>query len=420
MNSKIQYYGSPRWTNEIVDCSLPVTFDTYSKCSFKCLYCFSQYQKGCGKPKDEYYNKDAVRYVNVDKIRDMFTLKKPSQFSEYISTKRPIQWGGLADQFDGYEKKYGKTLELLKIFKELNYPICFSTKSTWWLKDERYTELFRNQKNWNCKFSIITMNKEKARIIEQGVPSPKARIDAIQKYTELNAGGATLRLRPFIIGVSDDYEETITEAHEAGATALSTEFFCVDIRSKQARENFKIISKVCGYDVLTFYKRFSVTNGYLRLNRKIKEKYIYGMKELCEKLGMRFYVSDSHFKELCNNSCCCGLPESWDYSRGNFSYALQLCRKNGSVRFSEIDADMHFIDGFQWYVAEGYNTYSAEKRGKFANMTMRDYLRYTWDNVNSGNSPYRLFQGVMIPDGYDENGDVIYKYNGEKRQNQQK
>ena len=48
-------YGSPRWTNEIADCSLPVTFDTYSNCSFGCVYCFSQYQRGLGKSAEKYF-----------------------------------------------------------------------------------------------------------------------------------------------------------------------------------------------------------------------------------------------------------------------------------------------------------------------------------------------------------------------------
>lgn len=406
-------YNSPRWTNEITDCSLPMTFDTYSKCSFKCLYCFSQYQKGLGEVAKDYYG-NVVKCVSVQKVKDIFTLTKPSQFEEYIKTKRPLQWGGLADQFDGYEKNFGKSLELLKFFKELNYPICFSTKATWWLNDSRYTDLFRDQKNWNCKFSIITIDKEKARIIEAGVPSPQARIDAIRKYTDLNAGGATLRLRPFILGVSDDYEELIERAANAGATAVSTEFFCLDVRSTQARENYKTISKVCGFDIYEFYRKFSVTNGYLRLNRKIKSKYFRSMKEICDRLGLRFYVSDSHFKELCSNSCCCGLPESWDYSRGNFSAALQICKKNGVVYFSDVDKDMYFLNTFPWYKADGYNTRSTEMKAKFYGMTMRDYLRYLWNNVNNANSPYRLFQGVMIPDGWDERGDVIYRYNGEK------
>ena len=61
-------YGSPRWTGEIADCSLPVTMDTYSNCSFGCVYCFSQYQRAIGGAKDAYLSKD-VKAVNPEKIK---------------------------------------------------------------------------------------------------------------------------------------------------------------------------------------------------------------------------------------------------------------------------------------------------------------------------------------------------------------
>ncbi len=406
-------YGSPRWTNEIADCSLPVTFDTYSNCSFGCVYCFSQYQRGLGKAKESYFQKD-VKSVDPEKIRKIFMLEKETQFTSWIRAHRPIQWGGLSDQFDEFERKYGITLECLKIFKALDYPICFSTKSAWVFHDSRYTQLFDGQDNWNMKFSIITLNEEFARKIEQGVPSPQKRLDAMRAYTQMNKGGATLRLRPFIVGVSSrDYKELIVAAHDAGATAVTTEFFCLETRSMCARKGYETISECCGFDIFDFYKRYSSGSGYLRLNRKIKEKYIREMDDLCHRLGMRFYVSDAHFKEACDNSCCCALPEGWEYSRGNFSYALQLCRKNGKVHFSEIDADMAFLD-FPWGRAEGYNTNSIERRAKFEFMSMRDYLRYLWNNPYAGQSPFHLFEGVMKPDGRDGNGDVVYTYDSSK------
>ena len=176
------------------------------------------------------------------------------------------------------------------------------------------------------------------------------------------------------------------------------------------REHCKIISECAGFDIYDYYRKYSVGSGYLRLSRKVKEKYIREMDTLCHKLGMRFYVSDAHYKETCDNSCCCGLPPDWNYSRGNFSYALQLCRKKGTVRFSEIDADMAFLN-FPWCKADGYNCNSTEKRAKFEYMTMRDYLRYLWNNPYAGQSPYVLFNGVMRPSGKDEHGDIIYSFN---------
>lgn len=416
MNEKIEHnYGSPRWSGEITDCTMPMTFDTYSNCSFGCVYCFSQYQRGIGAAKEDYLNK-VVKSVNPEKVKSIFTDPDSSQFGDYVRDRKVMQWGGLSDQFDMYEKKYGVTLELLKFFKEINYPICFSTKSTWWVYDERYRELFKGQDNWNVKFSIITLDEAKARKIEVGVPSPRERIRAIHEYTTLNKGGATLRLRPFIIGVSSkDYKDLIIAAHDAGADAITTEFFCLEARSvNAAREHYETLSECCGFDIVDFYKKHSEGSGYLRLNRKVKEKYMREMKELCDKIGMRFYVSDAHFKELCANGCCCALPPDWNYSRGNFSYALQLCRRNGVVHWSEIEQDMGFLENVLFRKAECFNTNTSEKRAKFFDSSMKDYLHYLWNDPSLGQNPFKMFGGVMRPNGFDENGDIVYVYDESK------
>ena len=407
-----QDYGSPRWTGEIADCTLPLTFDTYSRCSFGCVYCFSQYQKGIGLAKYDYLNKN-IRCVNVEKVKRIFSGEdKKSQFYPWVKDKRPIQWGGLSDQFDNYEKVYGVTYELLKFFREINYPICFSTKSAWVFKDPKYQELFKGADNWNMKFSIITLDEKDAARVEQCVPSPQERLEAMKIYNSLSKGGTTLRLRPFIVGVSDKtYLDLIKAAAEAGASAVTTEFFCLEMRSiNNAKEHYQVISDVAGFDIVDFYRKYSIGSGYLRLNRKVKEKYIRNMQELCHKLGMRFYVSDAHFKECCDNCSCCALPPNWDYSRGNFSAALQIAKKTGQVRWSDIEKDMYYLN-FQWNSATGFNTTSSEARAHFRDMTMKEYLRYLWNNPKRGQSPYKLFERVLLPAGEDENGDIIYVYN---------
>jgi DNA repair photolyase len=408
---KDKYYSSPRWSNEIADCSMPMTFDTYSNCSFGCLYCFSQFQRSIGGAKDDYLAKK-VSPVSVDRIKRMFTQPDKSQFGEYIRQRKVMQWGGLSDQFDGFERKYGVTIELLKFFKEIDYPLCFSTKSVWWTKDDRYMELFRGQKNWNVKFSIITLDEQKAKIIEKGVPTPTERLAAIERIAKADAGGATLRLRPFIIGVSTpSYIDLIKQAASAGANALSTEFFCVEQRSDQLKSYIPTFNKLCGFDLMAFYKKYSVQSGYLRLNRKVKEPFIRNMKTACDETGMRFYVSDAHFKELCANGSCCGLPATWNYSRGQFCEALQIAKKNGKVHYSEIKPDIdNLLSQFQWSRAEGYNCNSSGKKAKFYGMTMADYMHWLWNNPQSGQSPYTLFEGIIIPDGKDINGDLIYRY----------
>lgn len=406
------YYSSPRWSNEIADCSMPMTFDTYNNCAFSCLYCFSQFQRAIGKVKESYLHKD-VKHVNVDAVKRMFSEpdKYGGQFATYIKERKVMQWGGLSDQFDNFEKKYGKTLELLKFFKEIDYPLCFSTKATWFTDDDRYMSLIEGQKNWNFKFSIITLDEHKAKIIERGVDSPLKRLEAIRRIVEADAGGATLRLRPFIIGISTPtYLDLIREASQRGASAVSTEFFCMELRSKVLKDNAPIFNRECGFDLFDFYKKYSVSAGYLRLNRKVKRLFIENMKNLCDELGMRFYVSDAHFKELCCNGSCCGLPESWNYSRGQFCEALQICKKKGVCFFSDIQKDIELLHQYNWVGAAGLNTNSEETRAHFRGMTMAKYLRWLWNNPQNGQSPYKMFEGVMRPEGTDENGDLIYYY----------
>lgn len=403
-----KYYHSPRWSNEVADCSMPMTFDTYSNCSYGCMYCFSQFQRAVGGSKDAYLNKE-VSPVNVNRVKDIFLNPDKYQFGEYVKQRKVMQWGGLSDQFDTFERKYGVTLELMKFFKEINYPLSFSTKATWWTKDERYMSLVRGQKNWNFKFSIITLDEQKARIIERGVDTPLLRLDALERIAKADAGGATLRLRPFIIGVSTPtYLQLIKEARNRGATALSTEFFCVEQRSRTLKEYMPTLNELCGFDVMEFYSKFSVSAGYLRLNRKVKEPFIKKMQAECEASGMRFYVSDAHFKELCANGSCCGLPEDWNYSRGQFCQALQIAKKNGVVHFCDISKDINGLLNFDWGRAEGFNANSSERRAKFYGMTMADYMRWLWNNPQAGQSPYKLFEGILVPTGNDENGDIVY------------
>lgn len=394
---------------------MPMTFDTYSNCSFGCLYCFSQFQRAVGDTKEAYLHKD-VRNVSVNHVKKMFSDPDQygGQFKEYIKDRKVMQWGGLSDQFDGFERKNGVTLELLKFFKEIDYPLCFSTKSTWFTEDERYMELIRGQKNWNFKFSIITLDEQKAHIIEKGVPSPVERLKAIERIAKADAGGATLRLRPFIIGVSTPtYLNLIREAANLGASAMSTEFFCVEQRSPTLKSFMPTFNELCGFDVMEFYRKYSVSSGYLRLNRKVKEPFLRNMKNLCEEVGMRFYVSDAHFKEMCCNGSCCGLPSDWNYSRGQWCEALQIAKINGVVRYSDVKGDIEkLVSSFQWIRAQGFNCNSSERRAKFEGMTMADYMRWLWNNPQAGQSPYKLFEGILRPVGKDDCKDLIYQYTG--------
>ena len=424
-----EYYQSPRWSGEIADCGMPMTMDTYSNCAFGCAYCFSQYQRGVGKPSADYNQHANVKHVNVEAVKKIFLeLDNPrNQFAEYIRQRKVLQWGGLSDQFDPVEKKLRVTYELLKFFREIEYPISFSTKATWFMDDPEYIELFQGAHFWNIKWSIVTLDRNKSKRLEKGVPSPMDRIKAIEKFAKMG-NPATLRLRPFMIGISTpDYPELIKISADHGATALTTEFFCLEQRATKPKhlKNYALISELCGFDVLAYYKKYSTGSGYLRLNRNIKRIYVAHMKRVAKENGMRFAVSDAHFKEESDNGACCALPSDWAYSQGQWTEALMIAKKDGEVRFSQMAEKMGNLFDFMWNYATSFNTGSVSRRQKYKRMSMKEYLRSVWNDPNNGQSPYKMFEGIVKPkmvgnsDGStdvfrDENRDIVYFYNPEK------
>ena len=65
-----------------------------------------------------------------------------------------------------------------------------------------------------------------------------------------------------------------------------------------------------------------------------------------------------------------------------------------------------------WGRAQGFNSSSSEKRAKFLGMSMADYMQWLWNNPQSGQSPYKLFEGALNPHGKDGDGNLIYTYSG--------
>lgn len=414
-----QNYTSPRWSMEIPDCSMPMSMGTYSRCSYNCLYCFSFFQKShttkgylTGQPRSVNPEKVIALFENAAVNNTAAANKTDVQFFKYIQDRRIMQWGGLADEFDEYERRNGVTLELLRYFDKIDYPLSFSTKAAWWTEDSRYMELFaRHTHNWHVKISIITADPEKARKIERGVPSPQERLAVIKRLADIGIH-VTLRLRPFIIGCSEDYPTLIRAAKEAGADSVTTEFFCMESRADdRLKARYAAMSEVLGYDIHQFYMENSKQQGYKRLNRAIKAPIIHRMRELTHSLGMRFHVSDAFCRE-CNDACnCCGVPPEWGVSQtGNIGNAIIIAREKGFVTFSDVMESINKYFDFPWVWACGYNTGSNKARALLYDTTMAQWLRSNWNDTKKGTSPARAYGGVLVPDGKDENGDVIYRY----------
>jgi len=416
------YYQSPRWSTEITDCSMPLSFDTYSNCAHQCLYCFSFFQRAVGKSAKDYLH-HKVKSVDVEKVKKIFTMDESlvgtayEQFFPYVKKRYVMQWGGLSDAFDWYEQRFRKSLELLRFFCEINYPISISTKGAWWLDDPEYIDVLRGADNVHIKFTIITTDEQKASVLEAGCATPSERFEAMRKASELlGANRVTLRLRPYIIGVSDlCVDELFQQAADNGAFSVSLEFLCIEKRTTPNHHiRYDAISGQCGYNLFQYYRRHSKTPGYMRLNYDLKRPYVEHMQELVERYNLKLFVSDAHHKEKSCDAGCCGLPSDGvlgNYVRGHFAEAILIAKRNGVVSWDDIADKAAWSKELGFKKAIGFNSGTTRERAKRQYQSMYDFLLDTWNNTKSWASPSRYFGGVLVPLRLDGDGNVIYAYN---------
>ena len=391
--------------------------------------CFSLFQK-ISNPS--YKDNFQIKSINTEHFNDVLEGKFPNNpyYKNFFKHRFPLHIGGLADNFCYIEEQNEIGFDVIKKLAELNYPTIISTKGVLMAENPKYYELFKkyaHQKNFAFQFSIITNEEKLAQIIEKGVPSVERRFNAMKKMSDLGYW-TILRLRPYIIGMSDiNTDKLFQKAKDAGAKALSTEFFCMDYRIyKQLEKNFALISKVVGYDVLDFYRRLSPTErgGYLRLNRDVKERFVKEMYILCKKHNIQFNVSDPDYKELNQSGSCCGLPSDRsqydsdlvNYNRAQLTHFLPLLRKryyesNGKdkyLRFEEVIA----LDKIGWleetkYYGDSIKFWNADYTKK--GMNFRKEFQDVWNNLRSPGNPYNYFHGMLQP-AFVEKGNIVFKY----------
>jgi DNA repair photolyase len=417
--SKLGYYSSPRITSEFADCSLPITFDDKSNCGFNCAYCFSQYIRGVGPSKTNYDDKN-IKTVSIENVKKIFIGKTKTGYSEWIKAKKPIQWGGLSDPFCHLEKKLGTTLELLKFFNEIEYPISFSSKGDLPISDKRYFEEFKKAGDrWHFKGSIITLDDKASRLIEMGTPTPKRRIEVLERLHKECGTLTTWRMRPWVVGVTEkSLPEIIKTAKRIGCQSITTEFYCLDTRAfgrKESIENYKRISKAMNYSVLKFYKTNGTGSGYLRLDYEFLKPLVNEYIRLCKEVGLPYFISDAKHKEKgCGGSCCGLLPNNKHfsgYAKSQMSNMIYIAKEKGTLTLDDVlslsdKAEESFRKNTK---IEKYMNIG-NKRSKVKNMSYHDYFIRLWNNGFFE----RYFEGLLKVSGKDRSGNVVYFFNYKK------
>jgi DNA repair photolyase len=377
----------------------------------------------------------ALKAVNVQRMLQDIDGKSagigdgPSFYEHFYSKRFILHWGGLADAGCLFEKRYGVGYQLLQGLAERKYPTLFSFKGRTIMED-KYLQLFDDNKHNNSfafQLSITTADDKLAKVLERGVPSPTLRFAAMKAVSDMGYF-TILRLRPYIIGVTDkSIDELLQKGLDSGMQGISTEFYAMSNRAETATDKMnKTMGELMGTRDITkhFVNLSPKTRGpYCRLNRHVKEPYIRKIYEFCAKHNLVFACSDPDFKELSTSNCCCALPDEHPINPefNNFN-------KNQSTRVIK-DARRLFHTTGERAIVTFEDTYGTDygfldsnrlSRHNFgctqfdygyrSQITTRDIVQAQWNTILSPASPHAYYNGKLLPIGV-ENDNLVFQYN---------
>jgi DNA repair photolyase len=406
-----------------------MTFDQYNFCSLGCTYCFAYFFKS----NNPSISKIELKAVDADRmIEDMqgrSTRVVGRTFYEHFYSKRVIlHWGGLADPFCSFEKTNGVGLKLIDALGEMSYPTLFSFKGPT-IFEPKYVkrfEKFAHQRNFAFQVSIVTGDDELAKLVEIGVPSPTQRLRALKMLSDMGYW-TVLRLRPYIIGVSDQHLDRLLErALEAGIKGISAEFMAIDARSNVGmKSRYAWLAKLIGVkDMHRYFQKLSPSErgGYMRLNRMVKERHVRKIYNFCKKHDLVCGISDPDFKELNTSGSCCALPNRYkpnkemsNWTRSQLTFHLKEARqefhrtgKAPVLKFGTVYGSESYLDDTR--LANDHVRVIGMCCADRMALTQRTILQEIWNNLDSPANPRNYFHGKLMPTGTDREGNLLFQY----------
>jgi hypothetical protein len=170
-----------------------------------------------------------------------------------------------------------------------------------------------------------------------------------------------------------------------------------------------------GFDILEFYRQNSEGSGYLRLNFETKKPYIEKIVDLCKEHNLKLAVSDAHLKTYGEMGCCCGVPEDWNYFKGQLTEAIVNAKKcGGCFSWDDLGSDLRYYEDIK-YEKSLLNKISMKHLAEYKDHSVADFLQEKWANPTDPNSPSGYTDKNIIPVKLNENENIVYKIKDTKK-----
>ncbi|PIK14139.1 radical SAM protein [Halobacteriovorax sp. JY17] len=302
--------GVPSLLNALSDCSecyYGLQIDSYAEgCFHDCEYCWAKSDLS----KVEKWNNPMPLPIDITEFWEMFytvfETKKDHPLRTILERRTPLRVGSLSDPFMTMDKKYGVTLEIIKILNHYRYPTVFLTRSHN-VVEERYLD-YLDPTLFSIQISMPSLNEAFTKVLEPGAPSPTKRLEALKTLTDRGVW-CTVRLNPLFPiypdgvlsrSLSSDIRtgffefEYINTLAKYGCKSLLTGFVHLDMKV------VNLITEKTGVDLMGFMsgEMKEMGEGFTYSNSEIR-KYYEILKKRCQDNGIEF------------TTCYLGLGESY-------------------------------------------------------------------------------------------------------------
>ena len=185
------------------------TINPYRGCAFACRYCYARYtHEWLGLNGAEEFDKRVLVKKNFAAVleRDLARMRGTKR-----ATRPTIAIGTATDPYQPLEHRYGLTRQALELLAEESgqglsgLKVSITTKSDLVVRDIPILKRIAANNCLRVHLSLTTLDRDLARKLEPGAPSPRTRISAIA--TLARAGIAVdAFVMPIIMGLTDSEE----------------------------------------------------------------------------------------------------------------------------------------------------------------------------------------------------------------------
>jgi DNA repair photolyase len=271
------------WQNGLCTCPPKLTFNPYTGCDHKCIYCYaSSYIPGFNecKPKKE--------------LLERLRTEAPKLKGEIISLSNS------SDPYPKTEQSTGLTRRCLEILAESNCRIQIITKSNLVARDDDLLKQIPS----TVAFTVTTDDDQLAKVLEPNAPSPSQRLSAAEDLISQGIQ-VSVRIDPIIPFVNDQPQKLIKTLAAMGVKHVTSSTYKVKPDNWNRLSN--ALPAVAEKLKPIYFKEGERVGGNILLPRDTRFKILKGVRDIVDAEGLKFGCCREGFERL-NTAACDG---SW-------------------------------------------------------------------------------------------------------------